>query len=269
MPRVRKGAARRRKHKKILKAARGFFGAGSRRYRIALDKTFRAGVAATRDRRLKKRNFRRLWITRITAACKQRGIRYSQFMYGLTESDIMLNRKMLSEIAIADPAAFDELVKIAQSAKPQPLLGPKEKAAGKAVKKTEKKAAKPAKAEETTPKGKPTPEESPVEAAAPAEEEAKPAKKAAKKTAKKTTTKADDAGEDKPTKKAAKKTAKKADKKDDAGDEKPAKKKAAKKTAKKATQKGDAGDEKPAKKKAVKKAAKKTAKKSEKSDDGV
>jgi len=110
MPRVRKGAARHRKHKKVLKAARGFFGAGSRRYRIAVEKTFRAGVMATRDRKTRKRDFRRLWITRISAACKQRGVRYSTFICDLRRADIDLNRKMLSEIAIADPATFDKIV---------------------------------------------------------------------------------------------------------------------------------------------------------------
>lgn len=116
MPRVRKGAARRRKHKRVLKAARGYYGANSRRYRIALQKVYRAGVMATRDRRTRKREFRRLWITRITAACRQRGIRYSRFIFGLAEVDIQLNRKMLSEIAIADPTAFDLLVEQAKSA---------------------------------------------------------------------------------------------------------------------------------------------------------
>ena len=110
MPRVRKGAARRRKHKKVLKAARGYHGASSRRYKLALQATFRAGVNATRDRKLRKRDFRGLWITRITAACRQRGLRYSQLIHGLSEADIALNRKMLSEVAIADPAAFDAIV---------------------------------------------------------------------------------------------------------------------------------------------------------------
>jgi len=110
MPRVRKGAARRQKHKKVLKAARGYSGAGSRRYRTALQSIFRAGVNATRDRRLRKRNFRSLWVTRISAACKQRGIRYSQFVHALSEANIALNRKMLSEIAIADPPAFDRIM---------------------------------------------------------------------------------------------------------------------------------------------------------------
>lgn len=113
MPRVRKGAARRRKHKRILKAARGYYGAMSRRYRTAAQSVFRAGVYATRDRRRRKRDFRRLWITRLTAACRQRGFRYSQFIYATTEANIKLNRKMLSELAIADPAAFDAVVEAA------------------------------------------------------------------------------------------------------------------------------------------------------------
>jgi len=110
MPRVSKGAARHQKHKKVLKAARGFYGAGSRRYRTAVEKVFRAGVMSTRDRKTRKRDFRRLWITRISAACKQRGVRYSTFICNLRKADIDLNRKMLSEIAIADPAAFDKIV---------------------------------------------------------------------------------------------------------------------------------------------------------------
>jgi len=114
MPRVRKGAARTRKHKRVLKAARGFYGAHSRHYSLAKEKVFRAGVYATRDRRTRKRDFRRLWIVRISAACRQRGLRYSQLMEGLFNKDILLNRKMLSEIAIADPAAFDAVVEAAR-----------------------------------------------------------------------------------------------------------------------------------------------------------
>ena len=116
MPRVRMGATRHRKHKRVLKAARGFHGAASRRYRLALQSIFRAGATATRDRKRRKRDFRRLWITRITAACRQRDLRYSRFIYGLDLADITLNRKMLSEIAIADPAAFDAVVAKARSA---------------------------------------------------------------------------------------------------------------------------------------------------------
>jgi large subunit ribosomal protein L20 len=113
MPRVRKGSARKQKHKKVLKAARGYQGSNSRRYRLAKEKTFRAGVFATRDRKRRKRDFRRLWITRISAACKQRGLRYSQLMEGLFNNDIDLNRKMLAEIAVDDPAAFDEICQAA------------------------------------------------------------------------------------------------------------------------------------------------------------
>lgn len=119
MPRVRKGAARRRKHKRILKAAKGFYGARSRRYRAAKESLLKAGEYATRDRRRRKRDFRRLWITRISAACKQRGLRYSQFMNGLFWADIQLNRKMLAEIAVHDPAAFDRIVEMARDAAEQ------------------------------------------------------------------------------------------------------------------------------------------------------
>ena len=118
MPRVRIGAARRRKHKRILKAARGYYGVVSRRHKLAKQKTFRSGVFATRDRHTRKRDFRRLWITRITAACRQRGIQYSRLIHGLLKAGIALNRKMLSEIAIADPAAFDAIVKKAMDAAP-------------------------------------------------------------------------------------------------------------------------------------------------------
>ena len=110
MTRVRIGPARKRKHKKIMKAARGFRGAMSRRYSLAKQKTFRAGVYATRDRRVRKREFRKLWIIRINAACRQRGVRYSQFIRALEEADIRLDRKVLSDMAIADPAAFDAVL---------------------------------------------------------------------------------------------------------------------------------------------------------------
>lgn len=110
MPRTRIGAARHKKHKRVLRAARGYHGATSRRYRLAKQAIFRAGVNATRDRKTRKRQFRRLWITRISAACNLRGVKYSRFINALWHADIKLNRKMLSEIAIADPAAFDAIV---------------------------------------------------------------------------------------------------------------------------------------------------------------
>lgn len=116
MPRVRKGAARTQARRKMLRAARGYFGTKSRHKQQAKVALVRAGVNAYRDRRLRKRDYRRLWITRITAACRMRGTRYSRFMNGLAHAGILLNRKMLSEIAITDPATFDALVKTAESA---------------------------------------------------------------------------------------------------------------------------------------------------------
>jgi len=116
MPRVRKGAARRQKRRKILKAARGAYGTTSRQYRKAKQAVYRAGANATRDRKRRKREFRRLWITRLSAACRQRDIRYNQFIYAMGEAGIELNRKMLSEIAVADPAAFDAIVEKAKGA---------------------------------------------------------------------------------------------------------------------------------------------------------
>ena len=110
MPRVRKGSARNRAHKRVLRQARGYYGTKSRHFQQAKVALTRAGQFAYRDRRNRKRDFRRLWITRITAACRMRGTRYSLFMNGLKHAGIMLNRKMLSQIAIDDPAGFDKLV---------------------------------------------------------------------------------------------------------------------------------------------------------------
>lgn len=114
MPRVRPGAATRRRRKRILKDAKGFWGSRSKLFRIAKQFVMKAGVYAFRDRRTKKRNFRSLWVTRITAACRMRGIAYSDFIGALRKLNVGLNRKMLSEIAIADPAGFDALVALAR-----------------------------------------------------------------------------------------------------------------------------------------------------------
>ena len=110
MPRVRKGAARRQSKKRILKAVKGYRGATGKQYRLAKEARIRAGVNARIDRKRKKRDFRGLWIIRLSAACRQRGIRYSQFINGLKKANIGLNRKMLSEIAVDDPKAFDAIV---------------------------------------------------------------------------------------------------------------------------------------------------------------
>ncbi len=112
MPRVRKGAARTRARKRILRDARGYFGVKSRHKYQARNAVIRAHVFAYRDRRARKRDMRALWITRITAACRMRGTRYSRFINGLKLAGVNLNRKMLSQLAIEDPAVFDELVQI-------------------------------------------------------------------------------------------------------------------------------------------------------------
>ena len=116
MARVKKAMNARKKHKKVLKLAKGFIGSRSKLYRPANTFVMKALKNAYIGRKLKKRDFRRLWITRISAACKPCGINYSTFMNGLKKAGISLNRKMLSEIAIADKAAFAELVEQAKKA---------------------------------------------------------------------------------------------------------------------------------------------------------
>lgn len=110
MPRVRKGSASRKGKKRILNAVKGHRGAVHSQIRLAKEAKRRAEVNARIDRRRKKRDFRGLWIIRISAACKMRDINYSQFIKGCKGAGIELNRKMLSEIAIADPAGFDAVV---------------------------------------------------------------------------------------------------------------------------------------------------------------
>ena len=116
MPRVRKGAARHRAKKRILKAVKGHRGPAGRLFRLAKEAAVRAAVNARIDRKRRKRDFRGLWITRLSAACRQRGIRYSRFMDGCKKASIGLNRKMLSEIAITDPKGFDAIVEAARAA---------------------------------------------------------------------------------------------------------------------------------------------------------
>ncbi len=117
MPRVQKGAARTKARRKLLRAARGYYGTKSRLKQQAKVAVMRAGRNAYRDRRRKKRDYRALWITRITAACRMRGTRYSAFINGIQHAGVLLNRKMLSEIAIHDPATFDRLVEMASKAR--------------------------------------------------------------------------------------------------------------------------------------------------------
>ena len=110
MPRARKGAARREARNRILKQAKGYWGGRRRLYRTAKEAVTRAGVYAFRDRKRRKRDFRRLWILRIGAAARQRGLNYSQLMNGLKKADVALDRKVLADLAVNDQAAFDELV---------------------------------------------------------------------------------------------------------------------------------------------------------------
>ena len=116
MPRVRNAAATKKRRKKVLKKAKGYFGNKSRLFRYAKDAVNRAEAYAYRDRRKKKTTFRQLWIVRINAACRSEGLRYSQFIDGLNKADIKLDRKALSELAIHEPNAFKELVEKAKSA---------------------------------------------------------------------------------------------------------------------------------------------------------
>ena len=114
MPRATSGGARARRKRRLRQAAKGYRGARSKQTRTMKNAVVRAGQYAYRDRRNRKRDFRALWITRITAACRSRGISYSRFISGLKKNTIVLNRKMLSELAIADAAAFDKIVEMAQ-----------------------------------------------------------------------------------------------------------------------------------------------------------
>lgn len=115
MPRARKGAARRQAKVRYFKQAKGNRGARRNQWRRVREAITRAGANAYRDRRRIKRDYRQLWITRINAACRQRGIAYSRFIAALKSANIILNRKMLSEIAIADPEAFDRIVEQAKA----------------------------------------------------------------------------------------------------------------------------------------------------------
>jgi large subunit ribosomal protein L20 len=114
MPRSTGGPTHARKRKRVLKRAKGFRAGPGTLYRQALEFTLRAGKYAYRDRRQKKRHFRQLWVTRLSAALKERGINYNRFIPALQTAGIELNRKMLSELAIGDPAAFDAIVELAR-----------------------------------------------------------------------------------------------------------------------------------------------------------
>ena len=115
MARVKGGTTHTKKRKKVLKRASGFVGQPGHNYRSAIEFTRRADRYAFEHRKTKKREFRSLWITRLSAACRQRGIMYSRFIPALLEAGIELNRKVLSDIAISDPATFDAIVEKARA----------------------------------------------------------------------------------------------------------------------------------------------------------
>ena len=117
MARVKNGVTTKARHKKVLKQAKGYFGSKHRLYKSAKEQLMHSGQYAYRDRKQKKRDFRKLWIARINAACRENGISYSRFIEGLTKAGVEVNRKMLSEIAINDEKAFRDLVEIAKKGK--------------------------------------------------------------------------------------------------------------------------------------------------------
>ena len=116
MARVKNGATTKARRKKILKQAKGYFGSKHRLFKTAKEQVMHSYVYAYRDRKQNKRNFRKLWIVRINAACRENEISYSRFINGLTKAGVVVNRKMLAEIAIDSPKAFSDLVSIAKDA---------------------------------------------------------------------------------------------------------------------------------------------------------
>ena len=126
MARVKGGTVARARRKKVLKEAKGYFGSKHRLYKTAHEQVMHSGEYAFRDRRQNKRNFRKLWIARINAACRENEISYSKFVNGLNKAGITVNRKMLSELAIDNKAAFADLVAIAKDALNGKTYAPKE-----------------------------------------------------------------------------------------------------------------------------------------------
>ena len=117
MARVKRAVHGRKHHRAVLEQARGYYGNKSRTFRAANEQLMHSGNYAFRDRRARKRMFRRLWIIRVNAACRARGMRYSQFICGLQIAHVELDRKTLAELAVFDPDAFDKLVELAKTKK--------------------------------------------------------------------------------------------------------------------------------------------------------
>ncbi len=148
MARVKGGNVAKNRRRKVLKEAKGYFGSKHRLFKTAQEQTFHSGHYAFRDRKQNKRNFRKLWITRINAGCRENEISYSKFINGLTKAGIEINRKMLSEMAIDDPKSFASLVETAKKALEGKIEAPKaEKEVKKAEPKKVEKKEEPKKAE--------------------------------------------------------------------------------------------------------------------------
>jgi large subunit ribosomal protein L20 len=118
MPRVKRGTMTRKRHNRVLEAAKGYYGARHRQFKLAKEAVMRAGQYAYRDRRVRKREFRSLWIARINAACRLNGINYSQFIHALSQSGIEVDRKILADLAVNDAPAFAQLVSQARGEAP-------------------------------------------------------------------------------------------------------------------------------------------------------
>ena len=147
MTRVKGGTVSKTRRRKVLKAAKGYFGSKHRLYKTAQEQVFHSGTYAFRDRRANKRNFRKLWITRINAACRLNEISYSKFISGLNKAGVEVNRKMLSELAIDDAKGFAALVKLAKDANDGKIAKKVEAPKAEAKKETVKKEAPAKKAE--------------------------------------------------------------------------------------------------------------------------
>ena len=133
MTRVKGGTVSKNRRRKVLKEAKGYFGSKHRLYKTAQEQVFHSGNYAFRDRRQNKRNFRKLWITRINAACRMNEISYSKFINGLNQAGVTVNRKMLAELAIDSPESFTSLVVIAKDALNGKKYDPKAVAASKSA----------------------------------------------------------------------------------------------------------------------------------------
>mgnify|MGYP002869702675 CR=1 FL=1 len=157
MARVKGGTVSKNRRRKVLKEAKGYFGSKHRLFKTAQEQVMHSGKYAYRDRRQNKRNFRKLWITRINAACRENDISYSKFIAGLNKAGIEMNRKMLAELAVSDEKAFANIVKIAKDANDGKVKKAENKAEVKAEEKVEVKETKTTTKKATTAKKTTTP----------------------------------------------------------------------------------------------------------------